>query len=81
MSRFGDAGFFGSTLTTGIVPAAPVTGIVATADAKGYWLFGADGGVLTFGDAGYFGSVPAELATAGVTPTSPVTVVGLAATP
>ncbi len=78
VSRFGDAGFFGSTLTTGIVPSAPVVGIVATPDAKGYWLVGADGGVFTFGDAGYFGSLPAELAFGGVTLTSPVSVVGLA---
>jgi hypothetical protein len=80
VSRFGDAGFFGSTLTDGVVPSAPVVGIVATPSAKGYWLVGADGGVFTFGDAGYFGSVPAELETGGITPTSPVSVAGLAFT-
>jgi hypothetical protein len=78
VSRFGDAGFFGSTLTTGVVPTAPVVGIVVTPDAKGYWLVGADGGVFTFGDAAYFGSVPAELSTGGVSPTTAVTVVGMA---
>lgn len=25
-------------------------------DGKGYWLVGADGGVFTYGDAGFFGS-------------------------
>ena len=30
-----------------------------TSTGKGYWLVGGDGGVFTFGDAGYFGSVPA----------------------
>jgi len=80
VSRFGDAGFFGSTLTTGVVPSSPVVGLVPTPDAKGYWLVASDGGVFTFGDAGYFGSLPAELATGGVTPASPVSVVGLAFT-
>jgi hypothetical protein len=27
-------------------------------DGKGYWLVASDGGVFTFGDAGFFGSVP-----------------------
>ena len=53
VSRFGDAVFFGSTLTTGVVPTAPIVGIT--------------------------GSVPAELGSGGVTPTTPLAVVGLAA--
>jgi hypothetical protein len=27
-----------------------------TADGRGYWLVASDGGVFTFGDAGFFGS-------------------------
>ncbi len=36
--------------------AAPLVGIASTPDGKGYWLVGADGGVFTYGDAGFFGS-------------------------
>ena len=50
----GDAGFFGSEATTHLN--APVLGIAATPDGKGYWLVAADGGVFTHGDAGFFGS-------------------------
>jgi hypothetical protein len=81
VSRFGDALFVGSALTSGIVPNAPVVGIDATQDGKGYWLVGADGGVFGFGDATYFGSLPAELAAGGVSLSAPVSVVGLAVTP
>ena len=35
---------------------APVVGMAATPDGKGYWLVAADGGVFAFGDAGFFGS-------------------------
>ncbi|HWF22435.1 MAG TPA: hypothetical protein VG226_09840 [Acidimicrobiales bacterium] len=28
----------------------------ATPDGKGYWLTASDGGILSFGDAGFFGS-------------------------
>ena len=34
----------------------PVVGMAATPDGKGYWLVAADGGVFTFGDAGFYGS-------------------------
>ncbi len=40
--------------------AAPVVGAAPTPDGLGYWEVGSDGGVLTFGDAGYFGS-PGQL--------------------
>ena len=53
--------------------AAPVVGMAATPDGHGYWLVGADGGVFTYGDAGFFGSAGAlHLA-------SPIA--GMAATP
>src|SRR5580704_4413304 len=35
---------------------APIVGLVQTADARGYWLVGADGGIFTFGNAAYYGS-------------------------
>jgi Beta-lactamase enzyme family len=36
---------------------APIVGITATPDGGGYWLVAADGGVFTFGDASFFGSL------------------------
>ena len=37
---------------------APIFGLVATADDRGYWLVAKDGGVFAFGDAHFYGSVP-----------------------
>jgi peptidoglycan hydrolase-like amidase len=68
---FGDAGFHGSVpgalaaecVAHGLAPgcpqyrlAAPIVGIAATPDGKGYWLAGADGGVFAFGDAPFLGA-------------------------
>jgi hypothetical protein len=50
------APFYGSLPGLGITPAAPIVGISATPDGKGYWLVGADGGVFSFGDAVFHGS-------------------------
>jgi cell wall-associated NlpC family hydrolase len=36
---------------------APIVAAAPTADAGGYWLAGSDGGVFTFGDARYYGSL------------------------
>jgi hypothetical protein len=36
---------------------APIVGITSTPDGGGYWLVAADGGVFTFGDARFFGSL------------------------
>jgi hypothetical protein len=36
---------------------APVVGMASTPDGKGYWLVAADGGVFTFGDAAFYGSM------------------------
>jgi hypothetical protein len=45
-------------------------GITLTADRGGYWLVASDGGIFTFGDAGFFGSVPGMgLSPAGSTDT------------
>ena len=51
---------------------APIVGITATPDGRGYWLVAADGGVFTFGDATFEGS------DAGTT-TQGASAVGLAA--
>ena len=34
------------------------SGVAATADGKGYWVIGSDGGVYAFGDASFYGSLP-----------------------
>jgi hypothetical protein len=52
---------------------APIVGIAATPDGGGYWLVAADGGIFTFGDAKFLGSLGA------VTLNQPI--VGMAATP
>jgi hypothetical protein len=39
---------------------APIVGIAATADGKGYWLVGAGGGAFSFGDATFFGSMSGQ---------------------
>jgi hypothetical protein len=36
---------------------APVVGIAATPDGKGYWLVAGDGGVFSFGSAPFEGSM------------------------
>ena len=73
MYPFGTAGFFGSMRQQAI--SAPVVGIASTPDGQGYWLVGADGGVYTFGDATFYGSIPSL----GVTLTAAIT--GMARTP
>ncbi|HET6794936.1 MAG TPA: hypothetical protein VFH45_10855, partial [Acidimicrobiales bacterium] len=35
---------------------APLTAAAPTPDGNGYWLAGADGGVFSYGDAGFYGS-------------------------
>ena len=50
------APFYGSLPSLGITPDAPIVGISATPDGRGYWLVGTDGGVFAFGDAVFYGS-------------------------
>ncbi len=67
---FGDApsmGGPGSSITK------PVVGMAATPDGHGYWLVAADGGVFSYGNAGFHGS------TGGRPLSSPI--VGIAPTP
>jgi L,D-peptidoglycan transpeptidase YkuD (ErfK/YbiS/YcfS/YnhG family) len=68
---FGDATFEGSTGALHL--RAPIVGATSTADGRGYWLVGADGGVFTFGDATFEGSTGALHLHASIA--------GLAATP
>jgi hypothetical protein len=88
---FGDAEFFGSVpgaLKPGAHLSAPIVGVAASPGAidlrsgrfsgDGYWLVASDGGVFSFGDAGYFGSVPGALKH-GAHLSAPV--VGIAASP
>ncbi len=51
----GDAVPFGGLTATTLD--APVVGMAATPDGKGYWLAAGDGGVFSFGDASYYGSM------------------------
>ena len=55
MFAFGTAAFFGSLGAQTIN--APIVGIAATPDGKGYWLAAADGGVFAFGTAPFRGSL------------------------
>lgn len=66
--NFGDAVFYGSTgqLNPALPPGGsnsvnpldkPANGMVVTPDGKGYWVAASDGGVFTFGDAGFVGSL------------------------
>jgi len=35
----------------------PIVGMAATPDGKGYWLVASDGGIFSFGDATFYGSM------------------------
>ncbi len=52
---FGDANFVGSLPGIGVVPNAPINGLVAF--GNGYLMVASDGGVFQFGDASFFGSL------------------------
>ena len=51
----------------------PIVGMAPTPDHRGYWLVAADGGIFSFGDAGFYGS------TGAIHLNQPI--VGMAATP
>ncbi len=54
--------FYGSAGGTRL--AAPIVGMAATTDGRGYWLVASDGGIFTFGDASFYGSEGAVQLTA-----------------
>ncbi len=66
------AGSGGSSVPSG---ASPVVGLAPSAGGGGYWAVSSDGGVFSYGDAPFHGSLPGL----GVTPAAPV--VGIAADP
>ena len=70
VTGFGDAVDAGPATTNAVLGAV---GIAATTTGNGYWLAASDGGIFSFGDATYLGSMGA------VTLNAPV--VGIAATP
>jgi len=43
-----------------VTPYVDSVAMAATPDGGGYWLVGVDGGVFSFGDASFFGSLPAS---------------------
>jgi hypothetical protein len=49
---------------------APIVGMAATPDGGGYWLVASDGGIFSFGDAVFHGSM------GGQELTSPVVTIG-----
>jgi hypothetical protein len=53
---YGSAQFYGST--GAIKLNRPVVAITPTAGDQGYWLVASDGGIFSFGDAGFYGSIP-----------------------
>ena len=81
VSAASDAGsylFPGGTLSTGgpgFALSASVVATAATPSGHGAWQVGLDGGVFTWGDAKFYGSLPGD----DVTPEAPVA--GMAATP
>jgi hypothetical protein len=72
VSAFGNASTsYGSTSSVDL--ATPVVGMARTPDGRGYWEVASDGGIFSFGDAQFFGSM------GGRALAQPVT--GMAATP
>ncbi len=63
------------TVTSTAVPPARFVGMAPTPDGGGYWLVNAGGGVFSYGDAAFHGSLPGL----GITPAAPI--VAIAATP
>ena len=55
--------------------------MATTPDGDGYWLVGADGGVFSFGDAGYYGSIPGLGGTDHYSNGGSYQITGIASTP
>ena len=65
----------GFTVTSSAPAPARFAAIAGTPDGKGYWLAQAGGGVFSYGDATFYGSLPGL----GIKPAAPI--VGIASTP
>ncbi len=63
------------TVTSTTPPPSRFVGMAPTPEGNGYWLAQAGGGVFSYGDAGFYGSLPGL----GITPAAPIT--GIASTP
>jgi hypothetical protein len=61
VTAYGDAVFHGGPGALN----APVIAMAATADGGGYWLASSDGGVFTYGDAAFHGSLVGDPGVAG----------------
>jgi hypothetical protein len=69
VSAFGDAVSYGAPSQVN----QPIVGMASTPDGHGYWLVASDGGIFTFGDAGFYGSTGGSAA--------PQPTIGMARTP
>ncbi len=52
--------------SAGVTSSAPLVGIANTADGHGYWIAASDGGVFSFGDAAFYGSMGGKQLSASV---------------
>jgi hypothetical protein len=55
--HFGDAVYYGDELSQNSPHNGTPVAMAASRDGKGYWIVDSDGGVFTYGDAGFFGSM------------------------
>jgi hypothetical protein len=63
VKTFGGAGWWGSTSTKHLN--APMIGMAVLPNGLGYWLAGSDGGVFSFGEAKFYGSLGAKTLPSG----------------
>ena len=68
---YGDAAFYGSAGNVHLN--APIVGMAATSDGKGYWLVASDGGVFAYGDAAFAGLAGRQAASTPRSSASPAT--------
>ncbi len=79
VSTFGTVANDGSVTSTGATTDGSVVGAALTTNGDGYWLTSSTGGVYTFGNAPFLGSLDPGPGWIGVTPAQPV--VGIQGTP
>ena len=63
---------FEVTGTLALQPASRFVAMSATRDGKGYWLAQAGGGVLSYGDARFHGSLPSGIGGRSLVPAAPI---------